>query len=82
MNLIPVDKKAIATVKNIRSDNFTLLTSFAESGHECAQVEGFPHANARSCAGALRSAIKKYRLFTIEVALRNDKVYLIRKTIK
>ena len=81
MNFIPVDKKAIAAVKNVRSDNFTLLTSFAESGLECAQVDGFPHANARSCASALRSAIKKYRMFTIDVAVRNDKVYLIRKTI-
>lgn len=82
MNFIPCDKKAIATVKNIRSDNFKLLTEFAESGHECAQVEGYPHKNANACAAALRAAIKKYRIFTIGVAVRKDNVYLIRKSIQ
>lgn len=82
MNFIPCDKKAIATVRNIRSDNFTLLTNFAESGHECAQVEGYPHKSARGCAAALRSAIQKYRIFTISVSVRGDNVYLIRKPIQ
>ena len=82
MNLIPCDKKAIATVKNIRSDNFTLLTKFAESGHECAQIEGYPHKSANGCAAALRTAIRKYRMFTIGVSVRGDNVYLIRKPIE
>ena len=82
MNFIPCDKRAIAVVKNIRSDNFTLLTSFADSGHECAKVEGFPHKSAQGCASALRSAIRKYRMLTIGVVVRKDDVYLIRKPAK
>lgn len=79
MKLIPCDEKAIATVKNVRSDNFKLLMDFAERGIECAKVEGYPHKNADSCAVALRIAIKKYRLFTIGVVVRKEDVYLIRK---
>ena len=82
MKLVPCDKKAIATVKNIRSDNFKLLMDFAESGHECAQIDGYPHKNANACAASLRVAIKKYRFFTIAVAVRKDNVYLIRKPIE
>ena len=82
MKLIPCDKKAIPTVKNIRSDNFKLLIEFAESGNECAQVEGYPHKDANACAAALRAAIKKFRIFTIAVAVRKDNVYLIRKPME
>lgn len=81
MNFIPCDKKAIATVKNIRSDNFTLLTNFADSGLECAQIEGYPHKSAQGCASALRAAIKTYRIFTVSVAVRKNNVYLIRNSI-
>ncbi len=82
MNLIPCDKNAIATVKNVRSDNFKLLTEFAESSVECAKVEGYPHKTANGCATALRSAIKTYRIFTIAVTVREGDVYLIRKPME
>lgn len=79
MNYIPCNEKAIAIVKNVRSDNFTLLMNFAESGLDCAQVRDYPHSSATACATALRAAIRKYRIFTIAVAVRKDNVYLIRR---
>ena len=81
MNFIPCDKKAIATVKNIRSDNLKLLFDFAGSDVDCAKIEGYPHKSAASCASALRAAIKKYRMALISVAVRGNDVYLIRKPI-
>ena len=82
MKLIPCDEKVTTTVKNIRQDNFKLLMQFAESGHECAKIEGYPHKSADGCAVALRAAIKKYRIFTVGVSVRKDNVYLIRKPIE
>ena len=82
MNFIPCDKNAIAIVRNVRSDNFALLSNFADSGLECAKVEGYPHKSAEGCASALRAAIKNYRMFTIRVVKRGDEVYLIRNPIK
>lgn len=81
MKLIPTSKNAIATVRNVRSDNFKLLSEFAESGMDCAKVEGYPHKNAESCAVSLRRAISTYRMYTIGVTVRNGNVYLIRNSI-
>lgn len=82
MKLIPCDKKAIATVKEVRTDNFKLLWDFVESGEACAQVEGYPHKSANSCATSLRTAIRNYKLVTIAVVVRRGNVYLIKKDIE
>ena len=82
MKLIPCDKKAIATVKEVRSDNFKLLWDFVESGEVCAQVEGYPHKTANSCASSLRTAVKNYKLNTVAVVVRRGNVYLIKNDIE
>ena len=82
MKFVPCDQKAIATVKEVRTDNFKLLWDFVESGVTCAQVEGHSHKSASSCASSLRSAVKKYKLNTIAIVVRRGNVYLIKKDIE
>lgn len=82
MNFIPCDRKAIVTVKEVRTDNFKLLWEFKESGVACAQVEGYPHKSATSCASSLRSAVKTYHMDSITVVVRRGNVYLIKKEIE
>ena len=78
MKLVPCDEKATVMVRNIRADIFKLLWDFAESGVDCAMVEGFPHKNATICAASLRAAIKKYRMSSINASARKENVYLYR----
>ena len=82
MKLIPRNEKCNVMVKNIRMDIFNALSEFAESGHDCVEIVGYPHKDATSCASALRASIKKYRMFTIAVGTRKGKVYLYRHKIE
>ena len=78
MNFVPYDKSSISFYK--RTDNQKILEAFRDSGLDCAKVIDSGHANANSCACALRQTIKRLHM-GIVVAVRKNEVYLIRKKI-
>ena len=62
-----------------RSDLFKLLTEFAESEHKCVEVVEYHHKTSASCASAFDKTAKRYKMFNIEVKVRNGRVFLIKK---
>ena len=77
MKLVPYDVRKVNRI-NTNSDNYAPLAEFADSGLECAKVEGWPHKTATACAVSLRASIKHYRMFTIRVFVRKGEVFLIK----
>lgn len=75
MKLVPYDAKKITGGK---SDNYSLINEFIDSGWECAKIEDYSQKDANSCATALNSSIKRYKRFTIKAVVRKGDVYLIR----
>lgn len=61
-----------------KSDNYKLLTEFAESGAEIMEVVDFKHTKAYGCASSLKNSIKCYRFAGIWAITRHNRVFLIR----
>lgn len=79
MTLVPYD------VKNLRvggrSDNYSLIEEFIDSGIDCAKIEGYSQKSASVCTASLNATIKRYRRHTIKAIERNGEVYLVRNKI-
>lgn len=80
MKLIPYDKKDLCIGYRFTS-NLKILEDFANSGLECAKVEGFPQKNAGQSAASLNQSIKRYKMFTIRAISRKGEVFLIKQSI-
>ena len=61
-----------------KSDNYKLLTEFAESGAEIMEVVDFKHSEAYGCTSSLKNSIKCYRFAGIWEVTRHNRVFLIR----
>lgn len=75
MTFIPyeIDKLKI-NVKRIKL--FKMLIDFQESDAECVEIVNYKHKNAKSCTESIRNAIKRYRLYTIQVHKQKERVFL------
>lgn len=61
-----------------KSDNYKLLTEFAESGAEIMEVVDFKHSEAYGCTSSLKKSIERYRFAGIWAITRQNRVFLIR----
>ena len=75
MKLIPYDGVVRPKYK---SDNYMLLTEFAESGAEIMEVVDFKHTEPYGCTSSLKNSIKCYRFAGIWAVTRHNRVFLIR----
>lgn len=79
MNLTPVSLKDIPRLNSYaKTKNMVLLEEFIASGESCSEVHGWKHKSAEVASCSLRASIKKFRL-GIQVTVRNNRVFLIRK---
>ena len=79
MYFTPYEKEQLKKDLWSKNRNFILLTKFAESNYDCVEVGGYPHKNARSCQRCLINAIQHYKIHNIKVAIRGERVFLIKE---
>lgn len=79
MKFVPYERKNLKRVYR-PGPNQELLLEFANSGLDCAKIEGFTHKNAKICQSNLRTSAKRIGLGnTIKVTVRGEEVFLVRK---
>lgn len=78
MKLIPWKKEDIDRSGYNKSDNFTLLETFAESDLDCAKIEGFHQKSAAICCASLQNSIERYKFSNMKAITRNGEVFLIK----
>ena len=62
-----------------RTDNYRILSEFAKSDLDCAEIKDFTQKKASYCAASLQRSIKIYKMASIECVFRKGKVLLIKK---
>lgn len=65
-----------------RTDNYRILSEFAKSDLDCAEIKDFTHKKASYCASSLQRSIKIYKMASIKCVFRKGKVLLIKKKMK
>lgn len=65
-----------------RTDNYRILSEFAKSDLDCAEIKDFTQKKASYCATSLQRSIKIYKMASIECVFRKGKVLLIKKKTK
>lgn len=78
MKLVPYDVSKINKNLYAKTDNYRILTTFLESGLDCAKLEGWPQSSVSSCLSSLKSSIKRYRM-GVDVISRKGEVFLIKR---
>lgn len=78
MKLIPFDKNKLGVRSYSTTSNLGILESFAESGLECAQLDGWTQTNASIAAASLNASIKRFNKGGFRAVSRKGEVYLIR----
>jgi hypothetical protein len=66
----------------LHSSTLETLLKFTGSDSKCTMLTGYPRAKIHNVAANLRKAIKTYRIYTVEVTLKDNELYLIRKEMK
>ena len=80
MKLIPYERKKLgATLGYKCSENLRILEEFADSGLDCAKVEGWTAKTAGYSAAALKKSIARYKFAGITAISRKGEVYLIKE---
>lgn len=64
-----------------KTRNYETLMEFKESGLACAQLEKYPHKDAKSCQSTLLNSIRLFKLVGIKVRVRGQKVYLVNENL-
>lgn len=79
MKLIPCKKSELK--KTPKSNLFRLLKEFANSGAECALIEGATEHYCTSNCGAntINRAIKNYKIPQIKAIVNGGEVYLVKE---
>ena len=80
MKLVPYERKKLGkTLGYKHSNNLMILEEFADSGLDCAKVEGWTAKTASYCASSLNGSIKRYKFAGMVAISRKGEVYLIRE---
>lgn len=79
MTLIPYDKQKLNITGYTATKNMKILEEFLNSEYDCVRVDGYTQKTAHSCGNALRQSIKRFGFNGIEVAVRKNEVFLIKK---
>lgn len=80
MKLIPYERKKLgATLGYKCSENLRILEEFANSGLDCAKVEGWTAKTAGYSAAALKKSIARYKFAGMTAISRKGVVYLIKE---
>lgn len=79
MKLVACDQKNINVGGYSKTANMEVLEEFRNSDLTCAEVKDFPHQDAKSCCSALRNTAKICKMSSINVIMRNGKVFLVKK---
>lgn len=80
MKMVPYDVTKLGMYA--RSNNLDTLMDFIDSGFDCVKLEGYTQKNAKNCRNSLENSIKNYRLGGIQVVVRGENVFLVRKKIE
>lgn len=79
MKLVPYEMEKLGPIRRRYSENRRILEEFVESGLNCAEIENFTQKSAQSAQSSLIGSIKRYKITTVQVAVRKNRVFLIRK---
>lgn len=74
------DIKEIKKRQGERYCNFRLLERFAESEYDAVELKDYRHKNVKSLQTSLIAAAKKLHLYNIKCAVRENRVYLYKKS--
>lgn len=81
MTLIKETMPDITRMQYKSTKNLKLLEAFRDSDMDCARVEGWTHANAKSCRASLAKSIKNFKMYNIQVFERKGEIYLVKKKV-
>lgn len=76
MKLVPCTEEELRWVRP-KTDLWSVLNEFIESGHDVVEVKEFTNKNAESCSSSMSAAIKRYK-FNCTVIKRGERVFLVR----
>lgn len=72
------ERETQEVIRRPYNKNWRILNEFAESGLDCCRLKGWTNKKALYCKNSLDLSIKRYKMFTIKVVVRNEQVYLMR----
>ena len=78
MRLVPANREDIRGVYK-KTENLKILEEFANSGMDCAKIEGLEGREASQISGSLRNSAKRYGYHNIIPVTRGGVVYLLKK---
>lgn len=78
MKLTPYKKEDLRGIPGKQGYLHEILDEFANSGKDCAKIEGYIHKNGASCTSSLNVAIKRYNKHGIKAVTVKGEPYLIR----
>lgn len=79
MKLIPYDKKNLGGINCYKKPrNLAVIEKFIESGLDCAEIKDYTHKSATSFQTSFYSTIRRFKINTVKVVIRKERVFLIR----
>lgn len=75
MKFVPCEASEVVRCR--KSAVRELLMEIVSSGHAYVEVKGFPHKDAKSCAGSLQVACKRDRFKQLKVVTNKNRVFVI-----
>lgn len=79
MRIVPKTMEEFRKEVRPMTDNYKLLTDFANSDYECVKLEGYTHKDAKSCQSSICASIRKFRMIGIRVRIHRDDVFLVKE---
>lgn len=77
MEMIPTDRPKVNDQKRTR--NRDILEEFVNSGEDCVLLKDYKHKSAESFQASLLNSIRYFGIKNVSVAVRGEKIYLLRK---
>lgn len=79
MKLIPYDKEKLGEIGWYKTPkNLAIIEKFIASGLDCAELTEHGHKKATYCQWCIYSTLKRFKINTVKVITRKERVFLIR----
>lgn len=60
------------------TSNYTLLTEFVESGHECVELVDYHYSDSKSAQNTLTMSARRFNIGSVKVIVRKERVFLVK----
>lgn len=75
MKLVPCENNEVR-IRMSTTKWLEVFEEFNKTGCSCVEIKDYPHKTAKNCYESARIAIKRYRLNTLHVYTKGERVFL------